>query len=602
MVERYKFIMKEIDLAMNSEIESRTGPFQFMDVCCSPGGFSEYVLETCPSSKGIGISLPEELGGHIVAIDTQRFATPDRYNLAFHDVTTIAERVFCSKLVSSSLPPKDCVVILPADSAVVEPPEPAPHLLNNMDMMILDGSFLGGKGFFSYSKFERDEDNPAFNVYGSSVAADQALLVAQIIVMANNLKAGGTVFLRLSMNWNDFRNGVLCLLRRLFKGAIANWKPRSCHQDKISYYLACTDFLPSEAVRLGVVCRMSTLLRNLRSSKCAARLVPWPPSGEGALEEASKEGLYQFWRVSLEVYYYELTAFLDLVRIVKQYQEQAAVARGSGQQRQFVWQPCWMLLMNKACPRGAVCSHAHEFCQLHPFVQVAHNLQRGYLEWPQAAHTRALALRSQPPPKVLALRELSTQQAAIAERTRAEAEAAAAAKLATAAAATMTQTIAASAGAQGLLASFNPSMWNSQIKAALLQMIHGERSAGGVSGLGGDVNVLMADQDGFENDNTVLDDMQQAAMQASIAARNRRAVAPDGSMATGKREREECSTATGTSTGAGSAQRRAREKPAAEPSGPPTVSGYFTWLPGVSLCLVRDNGYTLTALKAFLGD
>lgn len=70
---------------------------------------------------------------------------------------------------------------------------------NNMDMMILDGSFLGGKGFYSivspcklyetghficvYSSppyvcahllhtcvilqatYEKDEDNPAFNVY-----------------------------------------------------------------------------------------------------------------------------------------------------------------------------------------------------------------------------------------------------------------------------------------------------------------------------------------------------------------------------------------------------------------------------------------------------
>jgi hypothetical protein len=235
-------------------------------------------------------------------------------------------------------------------------------------------------------------------------------------------------------------------------------------------------------------------------------------------------------------------------------------------------------------------------------VQVAHNLQRGYFEWPENALARAHVLRMQPAPKVLAMRELRAQQAAIAERTRAEA----AAQMATAAAATLTQTIAASAGAQGLLTSFNPSMWNSQIKTALLQMIHGERRAGtGVSGLGGDVNVLMADQEGgFENDDEVLDDVQHAAMQAGIAARNRRAVAVPGSSSgaaagSGKRVREDGSTGTGVG-----AQRRAREKPAAEPTdpGPPTVSGYFTWLPGVSLCIVRDNGHTLTALKAFLGD
>ena len=47
-----------------------------MDVCCSPGGFSEYVLE-CNGCRGVGLSLPEELGGHVVAID-KNIATPDR--------------------------------------------------------------------------------------------------------------------------------------------------------------------------------------------------------------------------------------------------------------------------------------------------------------------------------------------------------------------------------------------------------------------------------------------------------------------------------------------------------------------------------------------
>lgn len=48
-----------------------------MDVCSSPGGFSEYVLE-CNSCRGVGLSLPEELGGHVVAIDKEKVATPDR--------------------------------------------------------------------------------------------------------------------------------------------------------------------------------------------------------------------------------------------------------------------------------------------------------------------------------------------------------------------------------------------------------------------------------------------------------------------------------------------------------------------------------------------
>ena len=39
----------------------------------------------------------------------------------------------------------------------------------------------------------------------SSSAADQCLLVAQLCILCNNLKAGGSVVLRLSMTWNHFR-------------------------------------------------------------------------------------------------------------------------------------------------------------------------------------------------------------------------------------------------------------------------------------------------------------------------------------------------------------------------------------------------------------
>ncbi|GAX76931.1 hypothetical protein CEUSTIGMA_g4378.t1, partial [Chlamydomonas eustigma] len=75
MLRRYKFVLKEIDIACGSLFRSRPPGFQFMDVCCSPGGFSEYVLES-NNCRGVGLSLPPELGGHVVAIDPV-VASPD---------------------------------------------------------------------------------------------------------------------------------------------------------------------------------------------------------------------------------------------------------------------------------------------------------------------------------------------------------------------------------------------------------------------------------------------------------------------------------------------------------------------------------------------
>ncbi len=59
----------QIDECNGRFISARTQPFQFLDVCCCPGGFSTYTLTagTAPR-KGIGLSLNPELGGHLPAI------------------------------------------------------------------------------------------------------------------------------------------------------------------------------------------------------------------------------------------------------------------------------------------------------------------------------------------------------------------------------------------------------------------------------------------------------------------------------------------------------------------------------------------------------
>eukprot|EP00798_Chlamydomonas_sp_ICE-L_P028275 gene28274-31381_t len=78
------------------------------------------------------------------------------------DVTTVANELCFLKLENGKTP-KDCIVTFSPNAS------PAPPLLNlmrhNCDFMILDGSFLGGKGFHSETIYEKPEDNPAFNCY-----------------------------------------------------------------------------------------------------------------------------------------------------------------------------------------------------------------------------------------------------------------------------------------------------------------------------------------------------------------------------------------------------------------------------------------------------
>lgn len=78
-------------------------------------------------------------------------------------------------------------------------------------------------------------------------AAHKALVVAQLIVMANNLRAGGTLVMRLSMHPDNFTMGVLALLRCVFEGDVHAYKPRSCHVHRASYYVVAKGFMPAKA-------------------------------------------------------------------------------------------------------------------------------------------------------------------------------------------------------------------------------------------------------------------------------------------------------------------------------------------------------------------
>lgn len=72
------------------------------------------------------------------------------------------------------------------------------------DLIILDGSFLGGMEWITKETDVTYEANPVFNIYKDKSESHLALLVAQLMVMGNNLKEDGTMLLRLSMHADPF--------------------------------------------------------------------------------------------------------------------------------------------------------------------------------------------------------------------------------------------------------------------------------------------------------------------------------------------------------------------------------------------------------------
>ncbi|GFR48968.1 hypothetical protein Agub_g10983, partial [Astrephomene gubernaculifera] len=365
MRERMRYIMYEIDEGNGRFICEHREPFQFLDVCCCPGGFSTYSLTAGEAPrKGIGLSLPPELGGHLPAIELET----DKYFLQFVDVTTVAAGVRVADMgVGTPGCPKPA---LRMNAAPDEPPT------NRCQLVILDGSFLGGKDWIHKETSLPDSENPAFNVYGTNAAAHKALLVAQLIVMANNLAPNGSLVLRLNMFADTFTIGVLGLLRHVFHGDVCSYKPRSCHAHVGSYYLVCHGFDPGIAYRMQWVPRWLSCLLSLRAGGPSPRFVPFP-----GLHLDSPHAIH-VWTPAMYVYHVHLWRFLKLVEVAM---EEKAIL-----DRRMPHRPregrfsniCGRIFAGVVCLGR--CNSAHSFQELHPFVQKAFQEPRGFLHLPSS--------------------------------------------------------------------------------------------------------------------------------------------------------------------------------------------------------------------------
>lgn len=294
-------IMKETDEANDWFIRDCRTPMQFLDVCCAPGGFSEYVLEN-KQARGFGITLPEHMGGHKFDHGEQ-LANAERYHLTPIDVTMHATTFYCHP--DDGRPPKARVDTLEDD---------ADKLGGACDLVILDGSFLGGKDHIHKATNLSDDCNPVFNTWFSEKEAHMSLLVAQLIVAANNLKPGGNLVLRLSnvrpgMPHCYHTEAFICMLRRMFGGSMRPFKPRSAHLFRDSYYLVCKKFKPEVAQLIKFVPRLTFLLEELRKKHPAPASLPFPDLPEGC-----PDAMHMVWGDALRAYHRPIDSFIRMMK------------------------------------------------------------------------------------------------------------------------------------------------------------------------------------------------------------------------------------------------------------------------------------------------
>ncbi|KZV64484.1 hypothetical protein PENSPDRAFT_669002 [Peniophora sp. CONT] len=194
-----KLAFKEMDDVF--KLTQSADGFEFLDIGCCPGGFSSYILEANPKAIGTGISLEVSQGGHEYLLEEH---LRSRFELIWADVTKYRLGPLCT-------------------NAATYTPLPFSHLShpNGFALVLLDGHAL------------RNTAGPSLSALHT--LADR-LLISQLIIAFDVIRAGGTIVMKL----NDIRNPTTKRLLYLFDALAADvrtWKPVCIHATRPTFYI-----------------------------------------------------------------------------------------------------------------------------------------------------------------------------------------------------------------------------------------------------------------------------------------------------------------------------------------------------------------------------
>ncbi|KAI0628182.1 hypothetical protein C8Q77DRAFT_1068440 [Trametes polyzona] len=193
-------VMGELDRAI--QFIPTFGEFEFLDVGCSPGGFSAGVLEKNDRASGVGISLPPSQGGYESALERRFFG---RYKLIEQDI-----------------------VLYDLHKTLLEEAEnPFPNDLRaRFRLVILDGHALPSYALEGGTPRELKIAQATFR---------DSLLIAQVIISLLAVRHGGTVTIRLS-HIECFPAAHLVYLLDVMSNDLSLYKPKVMHSNRGTFY------------------------------------------------------------------------------------------------------------------------------------------------------------------------------------------------------------------------------------------------------------------------------------------------------------------------------------------------------------------------------
>ncbi|KDN45698.1 hypothetical protein RSAG8_04782, partial [Rhizoctonia solani AG-8 WAC10335] len=150
----------------------------FLDLGCAPGGFTQYLLRKNRRARGIGISLPNEQGGHGLAV-----AYPDsfpRYELHWADLTTF-----------------DLAPSIPKPASLTHDFPPLPFEPGSRDLVVCDARWV----------LNPDNLKRPWNW--------TRLIISQLLIALRAVSPGGNIFMRLSCVERTLTGRILLALCRI---------------------------------------------------------------------------------------------------------------------------------------------------------------------------------------------------------------------------------------------------------------------------------------------------------------------------------------------------------------------------------------------------
>ncbi|CAE6537077.1 unnamed protein product [Rhizoctonia solani] len=180
---------------------------RFLDLGCNPGGYSSYILRTCPYASGMGISLPVEDAGYGCAIpDVLR----PRIEVREMDLTLID--------LAPNLPKPD-VSHIRGSRALALHLVPLPFHRHEFDFVVCDAHHL---------RLHPDNEIRTWNW--------NRVLISQILLALRAVQGGGTIFLKLPRVECALTARILIAFTRI-SGSTRSVKSKLLHIKRGSFYL-----------------------------------------------------------------------------------------------------------------------------------------------------------------------------------------------------------------------------------------------------------------------------------------------------------------------------------------------------------------------------